>query len=62
MVVIGGGLAGALSLMRPAMMREIRDRAFSAAVTQTRIVKAALGPEGGVVGAAFAAAALTTRN
>jgi len=55
MVVIGGGVAGALPLMRPAMLREIRARAFSAAVAQTKIVKAALGPLGGVVGAAFAA-------
>jgi glucokinase len=55
MVVIGGGVAGALSLMRRAMLREVKARAFKAAVAQTRIVKAALGPEGGVVGAAFAA-------
>jgi glucokinase len=55
MVVIGGGVAGALSLMRRAMMREVKARAFKAAVAQTRVVKAALGPEGGVVGAAFAA-------
>ena len=55
MVVIGGGVAGALPLMRPAMTREIKARAFRAAVAQTRIVKAALGPRGGVVGAAFAA-------
>ena len=55
MIVIGGGVAGALALMRPIMMREVRARAFAAAVAQTRIVKAALGPEGGVVGAAYAA-------
>jgi glucokinase len=54
-VVIGGGVAGALSLVRPAMIREVKARAFAAAVAQTRIVKAALGPQGGVVGAAFAA-------
>jgi len=54
-VVMGGGVAGALSLMRPPMMREVKARAFAEAVAQTRIVKAALGPEGGVVGAAFAA-------
>jgi len=59
-VVIGGGVAGALSLMRRAMMREVKARAFAAAVAQTRIVKAALGPEGGVVGAAFAA--MNTRS
>lgn len=55
MVVIGGGVAGALQFMRGAMMQEVRARAFSAAVAQTRIVRAALGAQGGVVGAAFAA-------
>jgi len=55
MVVIGGGVAGALPMMRRAMMHEVKARAFKAAVAQTRIVKAALGAEGGVVGAAFAA-------
>ena len=54
-IVVGGGVAGALSLMRTSMMREVKGRAFAAAVAQTRIVKAALGSEGGVVGAAFAA-------
>jgi glucokinase len=55
MVVIGGGVAGALAYMRGPMMREVKARAFSAAVAQARVVKAALGPRGGVVGAAFAA-------
>jgi glucokinase len=55
MVVIGGGVAGALGLMRSTMMREVKARAFEEAVRQTRIVKAALGHDGGVVGAAFAA-------
>jgi glucokinase len=54
-VVIGGGVAGALSLMRVAMVREVKARAFAAAVAQTSLIKAALGSEGGVVGAAFAA-------
>ena len=55
MVVIGGGVAGALSFMRRSMMNEVKARAFRAAVVQARIVKAALGTDGGVVGAAFAA-------
>jgi glucokinase len=55
LVVIGGGVAGALPIMRPAMMREVKSRPFAAASAQTRIVKAALGAQGGVVGAAFAA-------
>jgi len=55
MIVIGGGVAGALPLMRPLMMRAVKSHAFAAAAAQTRIVKAALGRNGGVVGAAFAA-------
>ena len=55
LIVIGGGVAAALPLMRRTMMREVKARAFAEAVRQTRIVKAALGSKGGVVGAAFAA-------
>jgi glucokinase len=55
MVVIGGGVGGALPFMRRSMTREIKARAFRATVAQARIVRAALGPEGGVVGAAYAA-------
>ncbi len=55
LVVIGGGVAGALRFMRPAMTAEMRARAFSAMAAEVRIVRAALGPLGGVVGAAYAA-------
>ncbi len=55
MIVIGGGVGGALPFMRRAMSREIRARAFRASAAQARIVRAALGPRGGVVGAAYAA-------
>jgi glucokinase len=55
LVVIGGGVAGALPYMRAAMNAEVRARAFVAIARQARIVRAALGPIGGVVGAAFAA-------
>jgi glucokinase len=55
LVVIGGGVAGALPYMRKEMMTEIRIRAFTAAAREAKIIHAALGPKGGVVGAAYAA-------
>jgi glucokinase len=55
LIVIGGGVAGALPFMRRAMIAEVRDRAFAVMARETRIVRAALGPLGGVVGAAYAA-------
>ena len=50
LVVIGGGVAGAMRFMRAPMMREVRGRAFTAAVRGARIVRAALGGRAGVVG------------
>jgi len=48
------------------MMREIRKRAFAAALGRVSIVRAALGGHAGVVGAAYAAAqqmqAVTARD
>ncbi|MDB5107094.1 MAG: Glucokinase [Candidatus Binatus sp.] len=55
LVVLGGGVAGALPYMRAAMMREVRARAFPDISADAKIVRAALGPRGGVVGAAYAA-------
>jgi glucokinase len=55
LVVIGGGVAGALPYMRKTMAVQVRDRAFTAMARDSRIVRAALGPRGGVVGAAYAA-------
>ncbi|MGA6973176.1 MAG: ROK family protein [Candidatus Binatus sp.] len=55
LVVIGGGVAGALPFMRKTMAAQVRDRAFTAMARDSRIVRAALGPRGGVVGAAYAA-------
>lgn len=55
LVVIGGGVAGALPYMRKTMTAQVRERAFAAIASQAKIVRAALGPLGGVVGAAYAA-------
>jgi glucokinase len=55
LVVIGGGVAGALSYMRPAMASEVRAHSFAVIRREARIVRAALGPGGGMVGAAYAA-------
>ncbi len=53
--MIGGGVAGALPYMRKTMLAQVRERAFSAISAQVKIVRAALGAHGGVVGAAYAA-------
>jgi glucokinase len=55
LIVIGGGVAGALSYMRRAMMAEVRSHSFAVIRREAKIVRAALGPIGGVVGAAYAA-------
>ncbi|HYB92310.1 MAG TPA: ROK family protein [Candidatus Binataceae bacterium] len=55
LVVIGGGVAGALGFMRRTMAAEVRARASRPIAADARIVRASLGVEGGVVGAAYAA-------
>jgi glucokinase len=55
LIVVGGGVAGALRFMRRTMQAQVRARAFAAIAADARIVRAALGPTGGVVGAAYAA-------
>src|SRR5271156_730322 len=61
LVVLGGGVAGALPYMRKTMTAQVRERAFTAMARDSRIVRAALGPRGGVVGAAYAALHPPTR-
>src|SRR5260370_10529463 len=55
LVVIGGGVAGALPYMRKTMAAQVRERAVSAISAPAKILPASLGAEGGVVGAAYAA-------
>jgi glucokinase len=55
LVVIGGGVAGALGYMRPTMASEVRAHSFAVVRREAKIVRAALGTGGGVVGAAYAA-------
>jgi glucokinase len=55
LVVIGGGVAGGLRYMRPTMASEVSAHSFGVIRREARIVRAALGPGGGVVGAAYAA-------
>jgi glucokinase len=55
LVVIGGGVAGAMPYMRKTMDAQVRERAFKAIASQAKIVRAALGSQGGMVGAAYAA-------
>ena len=62
LVVIGGGASGALNFMRATMNLEVRARAFRAIGGEAKITRAALGPLGGVVGAAYAAMHPTSRE
>jgi hypothetical protein len=55
LVVLGGGVAGALPFMRAAMISQVRARAFRSVAAEAKIVRAALGANSGVVGAAYAA-------
>ncbi len=55
MVVIGGGVAGAMPLMRAEMNRELHARAIAFALDRTPVVRARLGDRAGVIGAARAA-------
>jgi glucokinase len=58
MYVIGGGVAGAWDCFAPVMIEEVRRRSFVFAATEsdprrrTQIVKAALGGDAGLIGAA----------
>jgi glucokinase len=58
MYVIGGGVAGAWDAFAPVMIEEVRRRSFVFAATEsdarrrTQIVKAALGGDAGLIGAA----------
>jgi hypothetical protein len=56
------GVAGALPYMRKTMTAQVRERSFTAIASKAKIVRAALGPRGGVVGAAYAALHPVTRS
>ena len=62
LVVVGGGVAGALPYMRKQMDAQVKARAFAAISVQATIVRAALGPKSGVVGAAYAALHPPSKN
>lgn len=55
LIVIGGGVAGGLRYMRAAMAAGMRAHSFAVVRREAKIVRAALGARGGVVGAAYAA-------
>lgn len=52
MIVIGGGAADGWDLFAPAMLGEINKRAYRAAVERAKIVRARLGDDAGILGAA----------
>lgn len=55
LVVIGGGVAKAMPLMRTQMMKQVRARALGYGFRPAPIVPAALGQRAGMIGAAYAA-------
>ncbi|MBI4279189.1 MAG: ROK family protein [Armatimonadetes bacterium] len=55
LLILGGGVIEGLPELIPLVEREIRARALGAAVEPLRVVKAALGGDAGVVGAAVLA-------
>lgn len=51
-VIVGGGVASSLDLLLEAMEREVRARAFPVPARRLRIIPAALGDDGGLLGSA----------
>jgi glucokinase len=60
-IVIGGGAAGGWDLFIGAAREEIRKRAFREPAERARIVRASLGSDAGIVGAAYLAFAKSRR-
>ena len=58
-IVIAGGVAGAFEWIAPAIRAAIAARAFEVPAARARVVRSALGPDAGVVGAALWAARKT---
>ena len=51
--LIGGGAASGWDQFAPAMFREVQQRSFTYRNSKTRIDKAVLGNEAGLIGAAY---------
>ena len=52
-VVIGGGVSASLDALEPHMLRSVRRHAFPEMIAATRIERARLGNDAGMVGAAM---------
>ena len=50
--MLAGGVAGAFEHLAPAVRAVIESRAFEVPARRARVVRAGLGPDAGVVGAA----------
>ena len=55
-IVVAGGVAGAFEWIAPSLRAAIDSRAFKVPAMRVRVVRSALGPDAGVVGAASWAA------
>lgn len=61
-VVIGGGVSHNLELLLPSLHAEIEHRAFGVTARRMQIVKASLGSNGGILGAAQLAREMVARR
>jgi len=57
MIVLGGGLTNAWDFLSPITIAEVRKRAFTVPAQSARIVRASLGDNAGIIGAAGIACA-----
>lgn len=56
-VIVGGGVSGSFDLLRQPMVEEIRARAFPIPGSRLKVLRAQLGDDGGMIGAASLAMA-----
>jgi glucokinase len=51
-IIIGGGVAPSFQLIVPSMLEEMRSRAFRPAMKRIAVLKAGMGDDAGILGAA----------
>lgn len=61
-IILGGGVAASFDLLAPAVMREIKMRAFEIPASRARLLRGELGDNAGIMGAAAAAFSLLSSS
>lgn len=61
-IILGGGVAASFDLLAPAIMREIKGRAFEIPAARVKLLKGELGDNAGIIGAATAAFSLLSSS